>query len=131
MNQITLFNIQGVNPPLTIYICDVYGNDCVEVAQIISSIPPSLVLQVPSIFDNSAAVGVKIVTEDGCERLETVLCEIIASQTPTNTITPTQTPTQTVTNTETPTQTVTNSETPTQTVTNTETPTQKIGRAHV
>ncbi len=95
MSQITLYNIQGVNPPLTIYVCDVYGDDCVEVAQIISSIPPSLVIQVPSIFDDLAAVGVKIVTEDGCERLETVLCEIIASQTPTQTPTPTETPTQT------------------------------------
>ena len=133
MNIITLYNIQNVTPPVIIYVCDVYGENCIEVAIIESSVPSSIQIQVPSVFDDAAAVGVKIVSSDGCERLETVLCSIIASPTPTNTQTPTITPTvtptsitqtPTPTNTQTPTYTQTTTITPTITDTTTQTPTQ-------
>ena len=130
MSIINIYNISGVNPPYSIYICDVFGADCVLVAIINNNVPPPIVLEVPEIFNESAAVGVKIISEDGCERLETVLCSIIASPTPTSTLTPTPTPSITPTNTVTPSITPTNTDTPTNTPTisitptNTDTPTQ-------
>jgi hypothetical protein len=126
MRTITLYNITGINPPFIVYICDVLGTDCIEVLQVNGSIPPSITLTVPTIFDDVSAVGVKIVSSDGCERLETVLCEIIASPIPTSTVTPTVTPTitstlftQTPTPTKTKTPTITNTTSITPTITNT------------
>ena len=74
MQNVTISNISGLTQPYDIYACDVYGNQCVLIATIRTSVPPSIIINLPSMFDTAPAVGIKIITSDGCERLETVNC---------------------------------------------------------
>ena len=134
MTSIELTLITGsITIPYLIYACDVYGNNCVLIANILTTVPPTNTIFLPPQFNTAPAVGIKIITNDGCERFEIFNCnELYISPTPTPTYTPTPTPTntQTPTNTTTPTPTGTNSpiiiESPTPTPTNTVTPTNTM-----
>lgn len=77
MTSITLLNITGLTYPYDIYVCDVYGNNCGYVAQVISSIPPTIEIVLPPPFNMAPAVGIKIITSDGCERFKIVDCNSI------------------------------------------------------
>jgi hypothetical protein len=122
MTSITLNSITGLTYPYDIYVCDVYGNNCGYIVQINTSVPSSVEIVLPPPFNMAPAVGIKIITSDGCERFNIVNCNSLFP-TPTVTITPTQTPTETPTNTPTPTVTETPTPTPTPTITETQTPT--------
>jgi hypothetical protein len=133
MTSIELTLITGsITIPYLIYACDVYGNNCVLIANILTTVPPTNTIFLPPQFNTAPAVGIKIITNDGCERFEIFNCnELLISPTPTPTYTPTPTPTKTVTPTPTgtngavtPTPTPTNTNTPTNTVTPTPTNTQ-------
>jgi len=93
-------SITGATLPYVIYICDVYGNQCVVLATINTPIPPSITLNIPSQFNNVPAIGIKIIDANGCEVFETTYC---FEPTPTPTPTPTSTPNPTPTPTPTPT----------------------------
>lgn len=135
MTSIELTLITGsITIPYLIYACDVYGNNCVLIANILTTVPPTNTIFLPPQFNTAPAVGIKIITNDGCERFEIFNCNVLLiSPTPTPTYTPTPTPTNTVTPTptgtnspiiiESPTPTQTNTVTPTNTMTNTPTPT--------
>ena len=60
MTSIEIANITGLSYPYQIYVCDVFGNQCVLIATINTSVPPSTNFILPSQFDNAPAVGVKI-----------------------------------------------------------------------
>lgn len=77
MTSITLTNISGLTYPYDIYVCDVYGNNCGYIAQVVSSIPPTIEIVLPPPFDMVPAVGIKIITSDGCERFKVVDCNSI------------------------------------------------------
>ena len=130
MTSIILNLITGLTYPYDVYVCDVYGNNCAYVAQVNSSIPPTIEIVLPPPFDLAPAVGIKIITSDGCERFNIVNCNSLyptptptMTQTPTPTLTPNLSPSITPTNTTTPTLTPTNTTTPTLTPTTTTTPT--------
>ena len=124
MTSITLNSIIGLTYPYDVYVCDVYGNNCGYIVQINTSVPSSVEVVLPSPFDMAPAVGIKIITSDGCERFRVIDCIYITpTQTPTNTPTPSITPSITPTNTQTPSVTPTNTQTPSITPTNTTTPT--------
>jgi len=135
MTSIELTSITGsITIPYQIFACDVYGNNCILIATISTTVPPSNNIILPSQFDTAPAVGIKVITFDGCERFETFYCnEFLPSPTPsltpTQTITPTITPTISLTPTITPTISLTPtitptiSLTPTNTITPTKTPT--------
>ena len=74
MTSIEITNITGLSYPYQIYVCDVFGNQCVLIATINTSVPPSNNFILPSQFNSAPAVGVKIITSDGCERFEIVYC---------------------------------------------------------
>jgi hypothetical protein len=74
VTSITLTNISGLTYPYDIYVCDVYGNNCGYIAQVVSSIPPTIEIVLPPPFDMSPAVGIKIITSDGCERFKVIDC---------------------------------------------------------
>ena len=118
MNSITINSISLISPNYQIYVCDVYGNNCVFTALVPNPIPPSITIFSPPQFANSGAVGVKIINDGNCENFEIILCESLIPYVPT----PTQTPTMTVTPTQTPTSNIIASQTPTQTPTRTQTP---------
>jgi len=130
MSQVVLYNVFAGNPPFDIYVCNVYGNDCVLVSQVAYFPPPIYTLTLPNVFDSAPAVQVKILSSDGCETnhiLDCVANGTLPSPTPlpTNTYTPTPTPTSTPTPTATftPTPTPTSTPTPTPKPTFTPTPT--------
>lgn len=74
MSQITINTSSGATPPYDIYICNVFGNDCVLVASIPSNAPPTVTLTLPTKFNQVPAIGLKFVDSNNCERLETVNC---------------------------------------------------------
>ena len=133
MKSIDITNITGLNFPYTIYACDIYGNNCILIATITTSVPPINSIVLPYQFNSAPAVGIKIITFDNCEKFHHIICN--PTPTPTPTITPTTTTltcdftyvVSSITNTPTPTPTQTQTQTPTNTVTptitNTQTPT--------
>lgn len=123
MTSIILNSITGLNYPYDIYVCDVYGNNCGYISQINTPVPASVEIVLPPPFDMAPAVGIKIITSDGCEKFIVFDCIYITpTLTPTPTITPTVTPSITPTISLTPTNTVTPSVTPTFTPTPSITP---------
>lgn len=74
MTQVNLSGIVGKNPPYTIYVCNVYGNYCSLLGIIGINVPPSLTFTLPLPYQFAPAVGIKIITSDGCERFEILDC---------------------------------------------------------
>jgi len=93
MTSIILNSITGLNYPYDIYVCDVYGNNCGYISQINTPVPASVEIVLPPPFNMAPAVGIKIITSDGCEKFIVFDCIYI---TPTLTPTPTHTPTPTL-----------------------------------
>jgi len=127
MTSITLNSIIGLTYPYDVYVCDVYGNNCGYISQINTPVPASVEIVLPPPFNMAPAVGIKIITSDGCERFRVIDCIYITpTQTPSNTPTPSITPSITPTPNITPTNTTTPTKTPTNTPTRTVTPTPTI-----
>ena len=128
MTTIQIASVTGLAFPYKVYVCDVFGNQCVFLATINSAIPPTNTLFLPPQFNTAPAIGLKLISHD-CERFEIVYCNALITPTPTPTstqtptVTPTPTLTPTITKTNTPTVTPTKTETKTPTNTPTETPT--------
>jgi len=78
MTSIILNSITGLTYPYDIYVCDVYGNNCGYIAQINTPVPASVEIVLPPPFDMAPAVGIKIITSDGCERFRVIDCINIA-----------------------------------------------------
>jgi len=78
MTSIILNSITGLTYPYDVYVCDVYGNNCGYVAQVISSIPPTIEIVLPPPFNMAPAVGIKIITSDKCERFKVIDCINVA-----------------------------------------------------
>ena len=75
MTSIELTSITGsITTPYLIYACDVYGNNCALIATITTTIPPTNTIILPIQFNTATAVGIKIITDDGCERFEVFNC---------------------------------------------------------
>jgi surface protein len=74
MTTIDITNIIGLSYPYDIYVCDVYGNNCVLLSTVFTNIPPSNTILLPPQFDNASSVGIKVITLDGCERFKIVDC---------------------------------------------------------
>jgi len=77
MTSIILNSITGLTYPYDIYVCDVYGNNCGYIAQINTPVPASVEIVLPPPFDMAPAVGIKIITSDGCERFKVIDCNSI------------------------------------------------------
>ena len=77
MKSLTLYNIVGLSNPYDIYVCDVYGNNCVLLSTISTTVPPVNQLILPPQFDSAPSVGVKIITNDGCEKFHIVNCGVL------------------------------------------------------
>ena len=70
-NQVTINTISGLTTPFSGYCCDVYGNQCSYIG-IISSLPTTITL--PIQFNTAPAIGLKLIKDNGCERIETINC---------------------------------------------------------
>lgn len=74
MTSIELTSIVGVNPPYTVYACDVYGAFCVPIATVSTFVPPSNTITLPPVFSFAPAVGIKVVSSE-CEKFEVYFCQ--------------------------------------------------------
>ena len=92
MTTIDITNIIGLSYPYDIYVCDVYGNNCILLSTVFTNIPPSNTILLPPQFDTASSVGIKVITLDGCERFKIIECDVLISPSPTPTFTPTPTP---------------------------------------
>lgn len=79
MNGIDITSIIGANFPYKVYVCNVYGGQCVEVATIYSTVaPPVIISPLPPIFNNIPKIGIKIISQtDGCIIFKTITCDSI------------------------------------------------------
>ena len=73
MTQLQINNVTGLTIPYQIYICDVYGNQCVLVASVNTNIPPSATITLPPQFNTAPAIGVKL-NDTFCEKLVIINC---------------------------------------------------------
>ena len=74
MTSILINNILGLTYPYNIYVCDVYGNSCIYIAEVTTSIPPTIEIVLPLQFNTAPAVGIKIIASNGCERFKIFDC---------------------------------------------------------
>lgn len=128
MTSIILNSISGLTYPYDVYVCDVYGNNCGYVVQIDRNVPSPVEIALPIPFNLAPAVGIKIITSDGCEKFIVFDCIYItptptSTNTPTPSITPSITPTKSLTPSPTITPTITPTVTPTISLTPSVTPT--------
>jgi hypothetical protein len=76
MSTIAIYGMTGVTLPYDIYVCDVYGNNCVLVSTINSPIPPIITITLPSQFNTAPAIGLQIIDSAGCEKFAVLNCEV-------------------------------------------------------
>lgn len=74
MTTLQFNSINGLNSPYTIYICDVFGAQCILVAYIATSVPTINKFALPPQFNSAPAIGVKVITSDGCEKFKIIYC---------------------------------------------------------
>lgn len=74
MSTIQLNGVTGATLPYSVYICDVYGNNCVLAGTINTTIPPYITFYLPPQFNTAPALGIKIVDSIGCEKFRVVYC---------------------------------------------------------
>ena len=74
MTTLEFSSIFGLNFPYTIYVCDVYGLQCVLVAYINTNVPINNLISLPPQFQGAPAIGVKVITSDGCEKFKILYC---------------------------------------------------------
>ena len=74
MTSLQFSQIFGLNFPYTVYICDVYAAQCVLVAYIDTNVPINNLFALPPQFNMAPAIGVKVVTSDGCEKFKVIYC---------------------------------------------------------
>jgi len=75
MSTIAIYGMTGVTLPYDIYTCDVYGNSCVLVSTINSTVPPIITITLPSQFNTAPAIGIKIIDSVGCEKFGIINCQ--------------------------------------------------------
>jgi hypothetical protein len=74
MTQLQINNVTGLTTPYQIYICDVYGNQCILVATVNTAIPPTVTITLPPEFDTAPAIGVRVV-DLYCEKFVIINCK--------------------------------------------------------
>ena len=73
MTQLQINNVTGLTLPYQIFICDVYGNQCVLVASVNTTIPPTVTITLPIQFNTAPAIGVKLINLY-CEKFVVINC---------------------------------------------------------
>jgi len=74
MNALVFNSISGLNQPYTVYVCDVFGNNCILMAYIATSVPIINTMVLPPFFNSAPAIGVKVITSNGCEKFKILYC---------------------------------------------------------
>jgi hypothetical protein len=75
MSQIEIALTSGVTTPFNLFVCDIYGNQCVLVTTVYVPIPPSILITLPIQFNTAPAIGVKLIDNFGCEKFVIIYCD--------------------------------------------------------
>jgi hypothetical protein len=75
MTELTINSISGFTLPFSGYGCDVYGNNCIYIGEIITT-PTTITL--PSQFNNAPIIGLKLIDNSGCEKFKTIVCDDVS-----------------------------------------------------
>jgi len=75
MTQIDIISVTGVTLPFNLFVCDVYGNQCVLIATINTSVPPPIEIILPIQFNSAPALGLKLIDSIGCEKFGIIYCD--------------------------------------------------------
>ncbi len=74
MTAVQFLLVSGLTNPYTVYACDSYGNNCILIAKINTTVPTVNKIVLPPFFNTAPQVGLKIITNDGCERFKVITC---------------------------------------------------------
>ena len=76
MRVIAIYSISGLNPPYTVYACDIYGNQCILMATISQPPSPYVNRYLPPQFENAPSLGIKLIGPNGCEVFKIYSCVV-------------------------------------------------------
>jgi hypothetical protein len=74
MAQIQIQTTSFIFTSYNVFVCDVYGNQCVLVANVVPPQPPTIVITIPPQFNTAPAVSIKLIDSLGCEIFKIVDC---------------------------------------------------------
>jgi hypothetical protein len=74
MAQIQILTTSFIFTSYNVFVCDVYGNNCVLVANVMPPQPPTITITIPSQFNTAPAVGIKVIDSTGCELFKLFDC---------------------------------------------------------
>ena len=73
MANIRLNSITGT-PPFEVYVSDINGNNQSLVGIILNSVPPTVTLDIPDLFNNVPQIGLSITDANGCNLFYVIPC---------------------------------------------------------
>ena len=73
MANIRLNSITGT-PPFEVYVSDVNGNNQSLVGIVLNSVPPTVTINIPAIFNNSPQIGLTVIDSNGCNLFYIIPC---------------------------------------------------------
>jgi hypothetical protein len=73
MANIRLNTITGT-PPFEVYVSDVNGNNQSLIGIVLNNVPPTVTLDVPSLFNNLPQIGLTIIDGNGCSLFYIIPC---------------------------------------------------------
>lgn len=74
MTNFIFSGVSGVELPYDVWGCDIYGNNCILIATINTTIPPAITIELPPAFDTYPGILIKIKNCSGCEYSEYYVC---------------------------------------------------------
>ncbi len=75
MTNLVFSGVTGIALPYNVWGCDIFGNNCILIATINTSIPPTLTIQLPPIFDTYPGLLIKLTNCLDCEYSEFSACD--------------------------------------------------------
>lgn len=73
MANIRLNSITGT-PPFEVYVSDINGNNESLVGIITNSVPPTVTLDIPNLFNNLPQIGLTIIDVNDCSQFHIIPC---------------------------------------------------------
>ncbi len=75
MAQIQIQTTSFIFTSYNVFVCDVYGNQCVLITTIPSTATFPLIITLPPQFNGAPAVGLKMIDSTGCELFGVIYCQ--------------------------------------------------------
>lgn len=75
MTNLVFSGVSGMDLPYNIWGCDIYGNNCILIATIETSIPPTLTIPLPPLFDTYPGLLIKLTNCSNCDYSEYSVCD--------------------------------------------------------